>query len=172
MTSTGQDADNQEPTAENPYPGHCSEHAAAAAKYQWRTVRPVQEEGPVAHPGRVRPLPHQPRRRRRHRGRPARLHPRALAGGARALATFVIWKEDKSLIRTGNGPQVWSAATNLVITLFRIHGVTGLFTWLNTGHDFDESLARDRQRPEEHGHDSRERRTPALEGGKYGDSRP
>ncbi|HEX3957282.1 MAG TPA: ISAs1 family transposase [Trebonia sp.] len=36
----------------------------------------------------------------------------------------VIWKEDKSLIRTRNGPQVWSALTNLVITLFRIHGVT------------------------------------------------
>jgi predicted transposase YbfD/YdcC len=36
----------------------------------------------------------------------------------------VIWNEDKSLIRTGNGPQVWSAITNLVITLFRIHGVT------------------------------------------------
>ena len=36
----------------------------------------------------------------------------------------VIWKEDKSLIRTGNGPQVWSALANLVITLFRIHGVT------------------------------------------------
>jgi hypothetical protein len=36
----------------------------------------------------------------------------------------VIWKEDKSLIRTGNGPQVWSAIANLVITLFRIHGVT------------------------------------------------
>ena len=36
----------------------------------------------------------------------------------------VIWKEDKSLIRAGNAPQVWSAITNLVITLFRIHGVT------------------------------------------------
>jgi len=36
----------------------------------------------------------------------------------------VIWKEDISLIRTGNGPQIWSALTNLVITLFRIHGVT------------------------------------------------
>jgi predicted transposase YbfD/YdcC len=36
----------------------------------------------------------------------------------------VIWKEDKSLIRTGNGPQAWSAIANLVITLFRIHGVT------------------------------------------------
>jgi predicted transposase YbfD/YdcC len=36
----------------------------------------------------------------------------------------VIWKEDKSLIRTENGPQVWSALANLVITLFRIHGVT------------------------------------------------
>ena len=36
----------------------------------------------------------------------------------------VIWKEDKSLIRTGNGPQIWSAIANLIITLFRIHGVT------------------------------------------------
>lgn len=36
----------------------------------------------------------------------------------------VIWNEDKSLIRTGNAPQVWSAITNLVITLFRLHGVT------------------------------------------------
>lgn len=36
----------------------------------------------------------------------------------------VIWNEDKSLIRTGNAPQVMSALTNLVITLFRIHGVT------------------------------------------------
>ena len=36
----------------------------------------------------------------------------------------VIWKEDKWLIRTGNAPQVWSAIANLVISLFRIHGVT------------------------------------------------
>jgi predicted transposase YbfD/YdcC len=36
----------------------------------------------------------------------------------------VIWHEDKSLIRTGNAPQVWSALTNLVITLFRLQGVT------------------------------------------------
>jgi len=36
----------------------------------------------------------------------------------------VIWNEDKSLIRTGNAPQVISALTNLVITLFRIQGVT------------------------------------------------
>jgi predicted transposase YbfD/YdcC len=36
----------------------------------------------------------------------------------------VIWKEDKSLLRTGNAPQVMSAITNLVITLFRIQGVT------------------------------------------------
>jgi predicted transposase YbfD/YdcC len=36
----------------------------------------------------------------------------------------VIWHEDKSLIRTGNAPQVMSALTNLVITLFRIQGVT------------------------------------------------
>ncbi len=36
----------------------------------------------------------------------------------------VIWNEDKSLIRTGNAPQVMSAITNLVIALFRIHGVT------------------------------------------------
>ena len=37
----------------------------------------------------------------------------------------VIRKEDKSLIRTGNRPQVMSAIVNLVITLFRIRGVTG-----------------------------------------------
>jgi len=36
----------------------------------------------------------------------------------------VIWKEDKSLIRTGNRPQVMSAIINLVITLFRLQGVT------------------------------------------------
>lgn len=36
----------------------------------------------------------------------------------------VIWNEDKSLLRTGNAPQVMSALTNLVITLFRIQGVT------------------------------------------------
>jgi len=36
----------------------------------------------------------------------------------------VVWAEDKSLIRTGNAPQVMSAITNLVITLFRIRGVT------------------------------------------------
>ena len=36
----------------------------------------------------------------------------------------VIWNEDKSLLRTGNAPQVMSAITNLVITLFRIQGVT------------------------------------------------
>jgi predicted transposase YbfD/YdcC len=36
----------------------------------------------------------------------------------------VIWEEDKSLIRTGNAPQAWSALANLIITMFRIHGVT------------------------------------------------
>jgi predicted transposase YbfD/YdcC len=36
----------------------------------------------------------------------------------------VIWREDKSLLRTGNAPQVMSALTNLVITLFRLQGVT------------------------------------------------
>jgi predicted transposase YbfD/YdcC len=36
----------------------------------------------------------------------------------------VIWHEDQSLLRTGNAPQVMSAITNLVITLFRIQGVT------------------------------------------------
>jgi predicted transposase YbfD/YdcC len=36
----------------------------------------------------------------------------------------VIWKEDTSLLRTGNAPQVMSAITNLVISLFRIRGVT------------------------------------------------
>jgi len=76
----------------------------------------------------------------------------------------VIWKEDKSLIRTGNAPQVWSALANLVITLFRIHGVTSYttgkpaaaprtpprapttrlhmpLTRMNATRDFDESLA-------------------------------
>ena len=36
----------------------------------------------------------------------------------------VVWNEDKSLIRTGNAPQVMSALANLVITAFRIQGVT------------------------------------------------
>jgi len=36
----------------------------------------------------------------------------------------VVWREDKSTIRTGNAPQVISALTNLVITLFRLQGVT------------------------------------------------
>ena len=36
----------------------------------------------------------------------------------------VIWQQDKSTLRTGNAPQVMSALTNLVITLFRLQGVT------------------------------------------------
>jgi predicted transposase YbfD/YdcC len=36
----------------------------------------------------------------------------------------VVWREDQSLLRAGNAPQVMSALTNLVITLFRIQGVT------------------------------------------------
>jgi hypothetical protein len=36
----------------------------------------------------------------------------------------VIWREDQSLQRTGDGPQFWSAITNLVINLFRLLGVT------------------------------------------------
>jgi hypothetical protein len=36
----------------------------------------------------------------------------------------VVWHEDKSLIRTRNAPQVMSALANLVITAFRIQGVT------------------------------------------------
>ncbi len=36
----------------------------------------------------------------------------------------VVWAEDKSTIRTGNAPQVMSALTNLVITAFRLQGVT------------------------------------------------
>jgi predicted transposase YbfD/YdcC len=36
----------------------------------------------------------------------------------------VIWEEDKSTIRTGNAPQVMSALTNLVISIFRLQGVT------------------------------------------------
>jgi predicted transposase YbfD/YdcC len=36
----------------------------------------------------------------------------------------VVWREDKSTLRTGNAAQVMSALTNLVITLFRLQGVT------------------------------------------------
>lgn len=36
----------------------------------------------------------------------------------------MIWEEDKSTIRAGNAPQVMSALTNLVISLFRLQGVT------------------------------------------------
>ncbi len=36
----------------------------------------------------------------------------------------VTWNEDEAPQRTGNGPQIWSALTNLTISLFRIHGVT------------------------------------------------
>ena len=36
----------------------------------------------------------------------------------------VVWREDESTLRTGNAPQVMSALTNLVITLFRLQGVT------------------------------------------------
>jgi predicted transposase YbfD/YdcC len=36
----------------------------------------------------------------------------------------VVWEEDESLIRAGNRPQVMTALTNLVLTLFRLHGVT------------------------------------------------
>ena len=36
----------------------------------------------------------------------------------------LVWREDQSLLRTGNAPQVMSAITNLVITLFRLQGVT------------------------------------------------
>ncbi len=35
-----------------------------------------------------------------------------------------VWQEDKSTLRTGNAPQVMSALTNLVITAFRLQGVT------------------------------------------------
>lgn len=35
MTSTGEDAESQGATPENPYPGYCADHAAAAAKYGW-----------------------------------------------------------------------------------------------------------------------------------------
>lgn len=36
----------------------------------------------------------------------------------------VVWREDKSHLRTGNAPQVMSALTSLVITLFRLQRVT------------------------------------------------
>jgi hypothetical protein len=52
-----------------------------------RALHHVQEQRPVADPGRGRPVHHQPWRARHHSRRPARPRPRALAGGARALAT-------------------------------------------------------------------------------------
>jgi predicted transposase YbfD/YdcC len=36
----------------------------------------------------------------------------------------VIWREDASLLRAGDKPQLWAAVTNLVINLFRLLGVT------------------------------------------------
>ncbi len=36
----------------------------------------------------------------------------------------LVWREDQSLLRTGNAPQVMSAITILVINLFRLQGVT------------------------------------------------
>ncbi|WP_239346937.1 MULTISPECIES: ISAs1 family transposase [unclassified Frankia] len=36
----------------------------------------------------------------------------------------VIWREDASLLRTGDNPQLWAAITNLVINMFRLLGVT------------------------------------------------
>jgi predicted transposase YbfD/YdcC len=36
----------------------------------------------------------------------------------------VNWREDHSLLRTGDGPEIMSALTNLVISLFRLQGVT------------------------------------------------
>ena len=82
----------------------------------------------------------------------------------------VIWKEDKSLIRTGNAPQVWSAIANLVISLFRIRGTNQLhrrdpplrpgppprtpdpgphspLAWLNTAYDFGKPLPVPRSAP-------------------------
>jgi predicted transposase YbfD/YdcC len=50
----------------------------------------------------------------------------------------VIWREDDSLLRTGDGPEIMSALTNLVITLFRILGVTG----------FTEEIRRNAQAPD------------------------
>jgi len=72
----------------------------------------------------------------------------------------VIWGEDKSTIRAGNAPQVMSALTNLVISLFRATRsnqiqsrdapqrpepppaapATSPPARLNTVSDFDESL--------------------------------
>lgn len=38
MSDPGKIDDNQGATAENPYPGYCAAHAAAAAKYGWPFV--------------------------------------------------------------------------------------------------------------------------------------
>jgi hypothetical protein len=67
------------------------------------------------------------RSRVRHRHGPASLL--ACARGRWAIEhqhwlRDVVWHEDKSTIRTGHAPQVISALINLVITLFRLQGVT------------------------------------------------
>ena len=95
------------------------------AGHPHRAVRHGQEERPLGDAQlRGCPVRHQPGRRSQHAAGPARPRPRALDRGAPALATRRDMEEDKSLIRTGNRPQVMSAIVNLVITLFRIRGVT------------------------------------------------
>ena len=94
-------------------------HASAGLPRRALQLRPGREP---ARRGR-RPRHHQPAAGPGRPRRPAGVPARPL-GHRNAPLRDVIWKEDKSLIRTGNAPQVWSALANLVITLFRIHGVT------------------------------------------------
>ena len=74
ITRAGRDPDPPRPALPR---GHGLRGRGAGPAH--RAVRHVQEERPMAHPGRGRPLPHQPRRRRDHAGRPARPRPRPLA---------------------------------------------------------------------------------------------
>jgi hypothetical protein len=73
------------PSASCPHPPHRLRRRPAGPPH--RAVHRRQEERPLAHRLRGRPLPHQPRRRRNQPGRPPRPHPRPLAGRARPLAT-------------------------------------------------------------------------------------
>jgi len=68
--------------------------------------------------------------------------PPAVTGRSSTCTGDVIWDEDKSTPRTGNGPQVLSALTNLVITLFRLQGVTKIKAETRNAQDPRRALQR------------------------------
>ena len=134
------------------------------AGHPHRALHQVQEERPVADPGRGRPVHHQPGRRPDHAGRPPCPRPRSLADRARPLAarrdlerrqiTHPHRKRPPGLVRPhqprhhplphtrsnqphrGNPPLRTRPPPHTPTT--RPHRS---FTWLNSTRDFDESLA-------------------------------